>query len=694
VHTVKDERRKTTATTLPSEELRNHHPSQRFLHTATRWLSERLAWPCPEGPPRRRRIKLAAACASIFLLALGVRALHWQDTYSELAQKGQWMSKHARHYKTEALRMLTEGGILFPRGAVDPGDARMILHPPGYSAFIAGIYALTGKSDFALTLLQIIFDALSAVMIILIAAEFFNYAVASAAGVLASLSPHFAHYSLWTSPDTLCVLPILIAVYLTIKTIKRTRLVTIIGAGAMLGLSCWLRANSMLLAPFLAVVVYFLIERGKRLRYSAAFVGATVLVVAPITIRNWILFHHFIPISIAGGENLIVGIADFDREGRFGMPASDGDVGQKEAVWYNRPDYDNSLWLPDGVERDQARYARGLEVIRANPGWFLGVVLQRAFFMLRYNDFSRPDWPFNTSKVPIVSREPAVMHKPATGGEPRPVWSSFAANLLADNSLIVSREAHASVDAVSGMLRIDGDDSQFGDEFASPPLDVMPRSDYLMTLQVAVEHGPTAAKVTSSDLRIALASDILGGEGSKTKAKKEIESLGKDETAVNSGGRDPTATIQMIFGTGDRSEVRFVISNNGASGHSSTQIGQVALYYLGDTPYQWTRYPRGVIHGLQKNLFKTNTMLPLVILGLVLLAIAHKGRALLVLLAVPAYYLIVQSALSTEYRYILSIHYFLFVLAAAALVCLVAAITQATRLTVNRPATQARRRKL
>ncbi|MEK6323697.1 MAG: hypothetical protein AABN33_18810 [Acidobacteriota bacterium] len=57
-------------------------------------------------------------------------------------------------------------------------------------------------------------------------------------------------------------------------------------------------------------------------------------------------------------------------------------------------------------------------------------------------------------------------------------------------------------------------------------------------------------------------------------------------------------------------------------------------------------------------------MLPLIIAGIVLLGIARRKNALLVLLAVPAYYLCVQSAFHTEYRYILAIHYLLFIMAA------------------------------
>jgi hypothetical protein len=58
-------------------------------------------------------------------------------------------------------------------------------------------------------------------------------------------------------------------------------------------------------------------------------------------------------------------------------------------------------------------------------------------------------------------------------------------------------------------------------------------------------------------------------------------------------------------------------------------------------------------------------MRTLIIIGIVLLALARRGRALALLLAVPVYYLVAQSPLHTEYRYVLALHYFLFVVAGA-----------------------------
>jgi hypothetical protein len=79
-----------------------------------------------------------------------------------------------------------------------------------------------------------------------------------------------------------------------------------------------------------------------------------------------------------------------------------------------------------------------------------------------------------------------------------------------------------------------------------------------------------------------------------------------------------------------------------------------------------TRAPRIILRAAQK-LFITAVFLPLYLAGLVLLLRARRTRELAALLAVPLYFLCVQSALHTEYRYVLAVHYLLFVVAAAAL---------------------------
>ena len=134
---------------------------------------------------------------------------------------------------------------------------------------------------------------------------------------------------------------------------------------------------------------------------------------------------------------------------------------------------------------------------------------------------------------------------------------------------------------------------------------------------------------------------------------------------------EPRSTeVLLPFASGHRNEAVFVVSNNGSSPLPPVlEINKVAVYKVGATPHQWTRLVRPLVRGVQRNLFTTWRMLPLVMIGVALLAITGNTRGMLALLIVPLYYVVVHSVFHTEYRYILAIHYFLLVAAATTLYC-------------------------
>lgn len=626
---------------------------------------------------RSRRFQIILACVIIFFAAFAVRLLRFQDTQGQINRKGAMLKDLINPYWKETARILQDGRLLFPLEYPDPGDARMVLHPPGYPIALAAIFKASG--DYyallrATQLVQITCDCVAAALVFLIAAELMPFAVAVIAGLLVAISPHLSFYALWLTPDSPAVVPILIAVYLITRAAKRPRIITALAAGAMIGVSCWLRSNALLFAGAAAVVMLATVERGKRWRYAAAVVCAAMMVISPITIRNWIVYHRFIPLSLGAGITLIEGIADYDKEGRFGMPAFDHEVKAKDAEWYGRPEYEGNVWTPDGVARDQGRFARGVEVVRSNPVWFAGVMARRAAFMLRYND-SRPyEWPFSSAKVDLISAEAPFGHWPydRQGGEV--VWSKTPAEAIASGT-ILSGKAEVSLGSDRAALRVVGDDSQFGDQFASEPIAVEKFTDYVLAFPAELERGPVAAKVTTADRRITLASAMILEQSeeaeriSKRKTKRAVAE-GKAADSIDSAAEEPLSVIEIAFASGNRREIRLVVSNNGtATDRPATQIGEAKLIKLGPTPQTGSRFARALIRGLQRNLFTTSVMLPLIVIGICLLALARRSRALVILSAVPAYYLLVQSAFHTEYRYILAIHYFLFVMAAVTFYC-------------------------
>jgi len=653
----------------------------RLIRHARKWLAERTGesaqYTNPDGPPlptlSRRTSPFLAIGAIVFFISIGARLLYWQDY-------GAYVYDRA-----EIQRILEGADTFFPSGSLESGDATLVVHPPGYTLLMQGIFKVFEGSVSSIALVQVIGDSLAAVIVLLIAAELLPLSVAVISAVLVALSPHLTYYSLHLSPESLSVLPILFAVYFLIRAIKRPSHVSFIAVGACIGLSCWLRASGMLLAPFISIVTILLITRGKRIINGVIIVVAAALVIAPITIRNWIVYHHFIPISLGSGVILITGIADYDIEGTFGFPQVDSDVQKQEAEMYGRPEYARNLEDPDGIERDRARFARGLAFVRSNPMWFGGVMLRRAGSMLRYNDSSPHDWPFNTAIVAIISAEPSPRPSLLVTDDMKPVWTNSPYD-FASRSKIISPEAKVSVDDPNQALHIAGDGSEYGDQILSETITVQTNTDHVLVVPVKLTQGQVAVKVMSIDNRVTLASANINSIDEKWAL---VERRRQKKGGISPGDADATdqqiPVIQLPFASGNRTGVCIAFSNNGASTKPpELSISEARVFSVGATPYLWTSYPRILIRSIQKKLYTTTTMLSLIVAGIVLIAVAGGFRTLSFLLIVPVYYLSVQSALHTEYRYVLAIHYFLFIVSAFSIYCIANLFNEGVRWTVSK----------
>src|SRR5882762_7487690 len=177
--------------------------------------------------PRRT---LAVVAIVIFLMALGVRFLSWHDTRLEV---GKVQTAVTGDYQRVA-QLLRQGGLASFLSSSSPlSDLNTLGHPPGYSILIASVFAVFGESNTAVQFVQIICDALAAVMIFLIVAELLPTSAAVIAGTLAAFSPQFSWNAVLLLPDSLAVLPILLAVYCLVRAAKNPRLATFMIAGAL-----------------------------------------------------------------------------------------------------------------------------------------------------------------------------------------------------------------------------------------------------------------------------------------------------------------------------------------------------------------------------------------------------------------------------------------------------------------------------
>jgi hypothetical protein len=367
-----------------------------------RWRRRFARWLAIEtrpGPYARLALALF-----LFLLSFSIKALHAVDlspVMNTVNQPGKGMSAE---YDRDAQIKLDGNGIFMP-GNWDPSDTSLLARAPGYSIFLSAVYSLTASSYFYVQIVQNVVNSISPVLIFLIAGSLIGWRVGFASGALAAVSHHLSYHSNLVLPDSLAAFPVLLAVYVLVRARGRPAgtLAAYGLAGLLFGAATWLRPNLLLMGPLMAVIVTLASNRRGQAMRSAWLIGLVpFLVVAPITIRNYLIFHRLVPISENMGIVLWEGIGDAGGAGS-GAPTSDREVAEQDAMTYGNPRYAESWASPDGITRDRDRIRRSIGVIARHPLWFAAAVTGRMKKMVSYV----ADADLIRKNPPAASQEPA-----------------------------------------------------------------------------------------------------------------------------------------------------------------------------------------------------------------------------------------------------------------------------------------------
>ena len=270
----------------------------------------------------------------------------------------------------------------------DPGRTDLAQYPPAFPALVAAIYGVTGeRSAYAVQLVQWAIDlVLSLVLIVGITVTAFGWRAGIAAGFLAAISPLFAMYSAYPSADTPAMWFVLAGNWLLLLAAKRNNLWLALGAGALLGMACWIRVNPLYLTVGWAFALLLVAKAPWRRRFaiSGAVVGATALVISPIVIRNYLTFPDFTPTGGTIGVNLWEGLGETELGRQHGFLFGDDKLTERERVKMGWPadQYFDAQW-PDGIRRDKERTRESLAFIKQHPIWYAGVMARRMWGMLK-----------------------------------------------------------------------------------------------------------------------------------------------------------------------------------------------------------------------------------------------------------------------------------------------------------------------
>jgi len=342
-----------------------------------------MKWFSTESPWFKRRLILLLA---ILALSFAVRGLTMRFVRDHLSDPGWFQSGTYGHFDRHAQNILDGKASIF--WIDDPSRTEAAVYPPGYPLWLAFIYGISGvRTAMVVQSVQWLLDALSVVLIIGVGATAFDWRIGLFAGTLAALSPLLALYGAMPMADAPTNWLVLGGVWMLLLAARKQSTWWAVGAGLMVGASCWLRANALLLVICWAVALFLCIRSDwrKRLRLSLVLAIAALLLIAPLIIRNAIAFRALVPTGLGMGTNLWEGIGETERAAEFGAVFGDNVLIEQERKEMGLPaDAPLGLYWPNGVERDRARTRKALRVIAAHPVWYAGVMLQRMWGMMKF----------------------------------------------------------------------------------------------------------------------------------------------------------------------------------------------------------------------------------------------------------------------------------------------------------------------
>jgi 4-amino-4-deoxy-L-arabinose transferase-like glycosyltransferase len=322
----------------------------------------------------------------IVLLAFIVRGLTAQFIGARLGDAGWFPYGIYAVFDRQAQDILDSKANAF--WIDDPSQTDAAIYPPGYPLWLALVYGVRGvRTAAAVQSVQWMLDALSVLLVVGIGVTAYGWRVGVWAGAFAALSPLLAVFGATPLADAPTSWIVLGGAWLLLLAAKRRSWRFAIGAGLLIGASCWLRANAMLLAVWwsVALLLFVCASWRERALLSAGVVLGAACLLTPIVVRNIIAFRAFVPTGMGVGTNLWEGIGETNRAAEFSAVYGDSALLEKERLELGvSPDAKFNLYFPDGVARDRARSRKAFAVITRHPFWYAGVMLRRMAGVLNY----------------------------------------------------------------------------------------------------------------------------------------------------------------------------------------------------------------------------------------------------------------------------------------------------------------------
>ena len=247
-----------------------------------------------------------------------------------------------------------------------------------YPLYLVGMDLLTGYHPLAARLFQgIVAGLLICLLIYLIGRRVAGEAAGLVGAALAAVYGYFIYYSVALMTETFFIMFVLFSLYLSLELKEKPTLARWVLLGLALGMASLLRQTILLFVPFLMLWLFWELKKeGIRWWYFTVPLVVIILLIAPWTLRNYLVYHQFLLLNSNAGYAIFASnnpnLGTDWRNDEVVAPVPDELAEQNEA------------------ELDQALTQRGIEYILKDPQRYLWLTLDKT---LEYFKF----WPSSES---------------------------------------------------------------------------------------------------------------------------------------------------------------------------------------------------------------------------------------------------------------------------------------------------------
>jgi Flp pilus assembly protein TadD len=263
----------------------------------------------------KRNGRLLATALSIFALAWLLRFLFILDLRASPLVEAPMLDEY---YHVEWAKSLAGGDWI---------GSEAFFRAPLYPYLLGVLFVVFKGSVLAARIVQATYGALTPVALFFLSRRVLPRAGAAAAAAVACLYPFLIYFDNELLIVSLVVLLDLVLLIAIVRADEAPTWGRWLGAGILMGLSAIARPNILVFAPVVLAWAWWRERsRGGRARRRgrvahvccatpartaaarfALFAVGVAIVVAPVTVRNYVLDHDFVPIASQGGVNFYIG---------------------------------------------------------------------------------------------------------------------------------------------------------------------------------------------------------------------------------------------------------------------------------------------------------------------------------------------------------------------------------------------------